>query len=249
MDWHYAVQGQGKPIVMIHGGGCDSRDWSYLAPQLANKYQVITFDARGCGQSPPPTETVNYVTDVACFLDNLSIDKAVLIGHSLGGQIATEFALAYPERVQELVLIAPTLGGFVQSPDVLASFQAIQEAAPDIAKMTELVVTSSSYSVIKDSPLRELLHAMTDHNIRILFGRPSFNVVWPTPPAIERLHELRAKTLFVRGTRDHEDNVKIEKHFRKLENTRFVAIEGGDHMLNLTHADMLYPEIVAFLGE
>lgn len=157
--------------------------------------------------------------------------------------------LAYPERVQELVLIAPTLAGIVQSPDVLATFQAIQEAAPDIAKMTELVVNSSSYSVIKDSPLRELLHAMTDHNIRILFGRSSFNAVWPTPPAIERLHELRARTLFVRGKRDHEDNVKIEKHFRKLENTRFVEIEGGDHTLNLTHAEQLYPEIVAFLGE
>ncbi|RIX59620.1 alpha/beta hydrolase [Paenibacillus nanensis] len=249
MDWHYEIQGQGKPIVMIHGGGCDSRDWSYLAPLLANHYQVITFDARGCGQSPPPSETVNYVTDVVRFLDSLSLDKAVLIGHSLGGQIATEAALAYPERVQELVLIAPTLAGFAQSPDVLASFQAIQEAAPDIARMTDLVVTSSSYSVIKDSPQRELLRAMTDHNIRVLFGRPSFNVVWPTPPAIERLHNLQARTLFVRGTRDHEDNVTIENHFRRVENIQFVAIEGGDHMLNLTHSDQLYPEIVAFLGD
>lgn len=249
MDLHFEIKGKGRPIVMIHGGGCDTRDWTYLAPLLAKHYQVITFDGRGCGQSPAQTEPASYADDVLRLLNHLDIENAVLVGHSLGGQIATEFALAYPERLQRLVLIAPALSGFVHSPDLQASFQAIQEAAPDVAKMTELVVSSPFCSVIQKSPQRQLMYEMSEHNIRRMFEWAAIGAVWLNPPSIGRLHEIQAKTLFVRGTRDHEDTIKIAEHFRILPAIQFSAIEGGDHMLTLTHADHIYPEIIAFLGE
>lgn len=249
MDLHYEVLGQGKPIVMIHGGGADSRDWTYLAPLLAKHYKVITFDSRGCGQSPSQTEAANYIMDVLNLLNHLSIEKTVIIGHSIGGQIATEFALSYPQYLQELVLVAPALAGFVHSLDLLESFQAIQSAAPDVSKMTELVVNSPFCSVIKDSTHSKLMRVMTEHNIRKMFEWAAFGAVWPKPPAIERLHEISTRTLFIRGTRDHEDSVKIETHFRAVPNIQFVAVAGGDHMLNLTHPEELYMNIVTFLGE
>jgi len=249
MDLFYKVMGQGKPVVMIHGGGADSRDWTYLAPLLARHYQVITFDGRGCGQSPSQTEPANYVGEVLHLLNHLQVDQAAIIGHSLGGQIATEFALAYPTRLQELILIAPALSGFVHSPDLLASFQSIQAAAPDVDQMTELVVTSPFCSVIQNSPQRELMRSMTEHNIRKMFEWAAVGAVWPTPPAIERLHELGARTLFIRGTLDHEDSSTIANHYRAAPTIRFAEVAGADHMVNLTHPEELYHHIRSFLED
>jgi len=249
MNLYYEVRGEGKPIVMIHGGGADSRDWTYVAPLLSSRYQTITVDSRGCGKSPSQTEAANYIADVHDLLNHLSIRKAAIVGHSLGGQIATEFALAYPERLQELVLIAPALSGFTHSPDLLDAMQTIQAAAPDVQKMTELVVDSPFCSVIKNSPHRELMSSMTEHNIRKMFEWSAFGAVWPNPPAIQRLHEIRAKTLFIRGSQDHEDLRKIEDHYRDVPHIQYVEIDGGDHMVNLTHPEEVYASIVSFLEQ
>lgn len=88
------------------------REWNYLAPILVKHYQVISVDGRGVGQSPTPEDQVNYVEDIRFLIDELRLDKPTIIGHSIGGQIATEFALAYPKKVTNLVLIAPALSGF-----------------------------------------------------------------------------------------------------------------------------------------
>lgn len=64
MDLYYEINGTGHPVVMIHGGGTDLREWNYLAPLLAKHYQVISVDGRGVGQSPTPKDQVNYVEDM-----------------------------------------------------------------------------------------------------------------------------------------------------------------------------------------
>jgi len=247
MDLYYEVQGQGDPIVMIHGGGADVRDWTYLAPLLSTRYRVVALDSRGCGKSPSQTEAANYIADVLNLLDHLSIRKADMIGHSVGGQIATEFALAYPERLNNLVVIAPSLAGFVHSPDLFSYLQTIQSAAPDVSKMTDLVVESPFCSVIKDSPQRELMRTMTEHNVRKMFEWSAFGAVWPNPPAIQRLQELSARTLFIRGARDHEDMIRIAAHYRAVPNIQFCEIADGDHMINLTHPEEITRRIVDFL--
>lgn len=112
MDLYYEVNGNGHPVVLLHSGGTDLRDWAFVAPLLARDYKVVAFDGRGTGKSPAPLKNANYVEDLLSLLDHLELEKATLIGHSIGGQIATEFALNYPERVSNLVLIAPSLSGF-----------------------------------------------------------------------------------------------------------------------------------------
>jgi hypothetical protein len=68
MDLYYEVQGQGAPIVLRHSGGADKRDWQFIAPLLAQTFEVITFDGRGAGQSPPPFTPANYVEDLRQLL-------------------------------------------------------------------------------------------------------------------------------------------------------------------------------------
>ena len=116
---------------MLHSGGEDLREWHALVPQLAQNYKVVTFDGRGVGRSPALLEPINYIEDFRAFLDFLGIEAAVLVGHSIGGQVATDFALTYPERVSKLVLIAPGMSGFQFSAAYEQHYLNVMNAAPD----------------------------------------------------------------------------------------------------------------------
>jgi pimeloyl-ACP methyl ester carboxylesterase len=249
MDLHYEVQGKGEAIVLIHSGGGDLRDWELIAPQLAQTYQVITLDGRGAGQSPPLLEPANFVEDLRQLLDHLNLDRASLVGHSIGGQIASDFALAYPDRVIKLVLVAPGLSGFRFSPDVQQWFAQIKAAAPDVEKMVERMLEHPVYSVVMSSPQRDRMVEMTTHNTKRSFEWKTFEMRWAQPPTIDRLSELQTKTLFIIGTQDMADNLHVAELFQQVPDIRFAYIEGADHMPTLTHADEVCSQIVQFLSE
>lgn len=104
---HYIEQGQGQPLILLHGNGesCD-----YFEHQIAcfcHDYRVIALDTRGHGQSPrgeKPFTIKQFAEDLHGFMDEKGIAKAILLGFSDGGNIALEFALKYPERVEKLIL-------------------------------------------------------------------------------------------------------------------------------------------------
>lgn len=93
MDLYYEIKGNGHPVVLIHSGGADLRDWTYVAPLLANNYMVITYDGRGAGKSPNPTGDVNCVEDLKGLLDHLEISEAAIVGHSMGGADSYRFCI------------------------------------------------------------------------------------------------------------------------------------------------------------
>jgi pimeloyl-ACP methyl ester carboxylesterase len=114
--------GQGAPVVFIHGFGASLYSWRRTLPAvLAVGYRVIAFDNRGFGFSGKPARGYSnaaYVRLVVALLDSLDLPSAVLVGHSMGGAIAAEVALAYPSRVRGLVLI-DAAGYGVRWPGVL----------------------------------------------------------------------------------------------------------------------------------
>ena len=104
---YYEVRGSGVPLVLIAGLGSDGSSWSGVITRLPKQYQIITIDNRGAGRSGIPEKpcTVPVMAeDVLRLLDQLNISQAHVLGHSLGGYIAQEFAIRYPERVDRLVL-------------------------------------------------------------------------------------------------------------------------------------------------
>lgn len=247
MDLYYEVNGTGHPIVLLHSGGADLRDWTYVAPLLAKHYMVISFDGRGAGKSPDPVGDINFVEDLKGLLDHLNIHKTTLIGHSMGGQIAIDFSLEYPEYVSELVLIAPALSGFNYSSEFEEYMNKVSALAPDIDKMIEVSQSAPSYRVVQASPHKELTEQMLRHHIKRTFNWPAFEVIWPNPPATERLDELTVKTLFMIGTEELPDNLRVAEYFRKQLDARIVEISGADHMVTLTHPEDLYRHIMEFV--
>jgi pimeloyl-ACP methyl ester carboxylesterase len=109
LDVLYYTAGHGEPLVVIHGGGCDARTWLDNIAVLADKYTVYAPDLPGYGGSQP-MEGHYYVPELAQFIEDftrqLGLEKFYLVGHSLGGGIALNFALLFPEKIRKLVLIS-----------------------------------------------------------------------------------------------------------------------------------------------
>jgi 3-oxoadipate enol-lactonase len=105
---YYESTGEGEALIFVHGLGSSSQDWEYQLPFFREHFQVITYDVRGHGQSEkakPPYSVPLFAKDLAELLDELGIEKAHIVGVSMGGWIAFQFGLDYPERTLSLTVI------------------------------------------------------------------------------------------------------------------------------------------------
>src|SRR5947209_4904814 len=112
IDLFYDVRGAGAPLLLLAGFSCDHTHWSPVAARLAAEYRVIRLDNRGVGRSSAPDgpyTTRQMADDAAGLLDHLGLAPVHLAGHSMGGQIAQELALARPGLVRSLMLLASYL--------------------------------------------------------------------------------------------------------------------------------------------
>ena len=107
IEMYYEVIGAGEPLVLIMGFGGDHLAWAFQAHAFAERYRVVTFDNRGVGQTDSPDGPYTIRTmadDTAALMEALGIERAHVIGASMGGMIAQELALAHPHRVRTLHL-------------------------------------------------------------------------------------------------------------------------------------------------
>lgn len=114
IEIYHETHGTGKALVLISGIGYPLWQWRRMVPYLAAHFQVITFDNRGVGMTDKPAGPYSaqmLAADTAGLLDSLKIEKAAIMGHSMGGFIAQAMALDFPERVSELILCATNFGG------------------------------------------------------------------------------------------------------------------------------------------
>jgi 2-succinyl-6-hydroxy-2,4-cyclohexadiene-1-carboxylate synthase len=115
LDFHVEVEGDGPPLVLLHGFTGSVRSWDEVRPRLSGLAKVIALDLIGHGRSEVPTHCERYslawtTRDLAALLDSLELDKVDLLGYSMGGRLALHFALEAPERVRRLVLESASPG-------------------------------------------------------------------------------------------------------------------------------------------
>ena len=105
----YARRGKGTPLVLLHGFPLDHHLWDEVVPLLEDTFDVILPDLRGFGNSTMlevPHSIDDYASDIASLLDHLNIQRAAIVGHSMGGYVALAFVRLYPERVSGLGLVS-----------------------------------------------------------------------------------------------------------------------------------------------
>lgn len=105
----YDRRGNGTPMLLLHGFPLDHNLWDEVVPLLENQFDLILPDLRGFGKSSTVDSFYSmedYASDIAALLDHLGIQKAAIVGHSMGGYIALAFARLYPERISGLGLVS-----------------------------------------------------------------------------------------------------------------------------------------------
>jgi 3-oxoadipate enol-lactonase len=134
----YETRGAGEPLVLVHGLAYDRAGWGRLPDLLAERFRVVLVDNRGVGESdapPGPYTVAELAADVVAVLDDAGIERTNLFGVSLGGYIAQEVALTWPERVEKLVLCSTAPGGPSAVPmpqatqDVFAKYPTMEREA------------------------------------------------------------------------------------------------------------------------
>ena len=134
IELYYEIHGTGKPLVLISGLGYSSWQWHRMIPFLAEHFQVITFDNRGVGQSDKPAGPYSaqmLAADTAGLLDALGIQKAVVMGHSMGGFITQAMALDFPQKVEKLILCSTNFGGPRHVPVTAEAMKVLSDVTSD----------------------------------------------------------------------------------------------------------------------
>ena len=170
---YYEAAGEGQPLVLIHGGLVNSGLWDDQFEVFAQHQRVVRYDVRGFGKSSPPTQPYSNHADLKTLLDFLSIDKAAVLGLSMGGAIAIDFTLTYPERVAGLIPVAAGLSGYQF--DAAPALQTEMRAAYDRGDKTR--AAEISLQMWTDGPnrtpdqvdplVRERIRAMTLHTFEL----------------------------------------------------------------------------------
>lgn len=112
--------GTGPAIVFLHGLAGNATHWIHIAPHFADRFRVVGLDLPGCGETEEPRDGYSlhgYGEHVRALMDLLGIERATLVGHSMGGMASTDFALTHPDRVDRIMLVNPA--GFHPLPRIL----------------------------------------------------------------------------------------------------------------------------------
>jgi 3-oxoadipate enol-lactonase len=233
----YQDRGSGAPVVLLHAAIGDRRGWQLLAPGLARNRRVISYDARGFGGSSRPGRPFALADDLARLLDALDLPSAALVGNSMGAATAVDFALAHPDRVESLVLVAPGLSGFDREDSPVEDRIGEAVDAGDLALAAEL--DRRYWAPLDSGPEVELLiDRMVQENAHVY--ALSDDLLIEPPDATDQLHRLRPDVLVVLGGEDTEDVRRIGALLGdRVPRVSVATIPGADHLVPLRAPEAL----------
>jgi 3-oxoadipate enol-lactonase len=231
--------GEGPPVVLLHPGIADSRVWDPVAPALAERHRVIRYDARGFGRSPNPTVSYSLAEDLRAVLDHFGVQRAVLVGSSMGGATAISGALDEPDRVAGLVLLVPGVTGYpdLEDPELTAKIDELATAGD----MDGLVALSLSAWAAAGTPPDAEAEALLRAAIPAWFT--TYGHQAEDPPAFPRLGELSLPCTLLLGEKDLPRTVRCNEAMAEaIPGCRLVRLPDCDHLPTLRA-----PETVAHL--
>ena len=250
---YYETAGAGSALVFIHGLGADGRVWDAQVDFFTRRGQFIRYDLRGFGRSTLPGEGQPYshITDLLAVLDSLGLPSATLVGHSLGGAIALDFALSYPEATQALVLVDSVMSGFEMSQAWKDSWAPVysQAVVGGMAAALPILLEHPLFSPANTQPAvaSRLAEILSDYSgWHAMHADPAIEL---DPPAIQRLCEVHAPTLVVVGEKDLNDfHVIASLLANNIPGARQVLVPGAGHVLPIEAPDRFNHLLSGFLA-
>jgi 3-oxoadipate enol-lactonase len=249
---YWDEEGAGEPILLIMGLGYASCMWHRSRPVLSTSYRTIAFDNRGVGQSDVPAgpySIAGMASDAAAVLDAAGVRSAHVFGVSMGGMIAQEFALQYPQRVRSLILGCTAAGGptahraepaaieLLRAVSAMAPAQAAEAAIPFIYDpatprrlIDEDIATRRPWSPTQQGYLAQLMAI----------------VAWESFP---RLPQIKVPTLVIHGKTDRLVPVgNSETIATRIPRAQLVVLERAGHLFMTDQTEVAHKAILAFLS-
>ncbi len=248
---YYEMLGKGAPVILIHGGFGDRRMWDDQFQPLAQAFKVIRYDHRGFGKSPAPAQPYSPVADLVKVMDHLQLKRANLVGNSMGGTLALDFALTHPDRTGAVVVIASTASGYPLPEEDRKGIADVMTAAKaqGTAAAAALWLQHPMVQVAARHPnAAARLRTMVEDNQRFFLMEH-----WPeermSPPAFERIADLKANVLFVVGDRDVpavRDGAAASA--ARIKGARIVTIAGADHLPQMEEPAAVNKQLVDYIS-
>jgi 2-hydroxy-6-oxonona-2,4-dienedioate hydrolase len=251
---YFESAGVGPAVVFIHAGVSDRRMWDPQFDYFADKFHVVRYDLRGFGKSEMPDLSYSNRADLGKVLQFLGIEKAVLVGCSMGGSTAIDFTLEHPERVIALVTAASGVSGWNEWSDEGVShwtefMRLAKEGEIERAREMDAVLwldgPGRNFSRIDPVYRRRAREIHKDNFSLARDGHPEEEL---KPPAIQRLGEIKCPTLVLVGDSDTSEIVEIASRLTKeIEGARLVTVANAAHLPNLEHPDEFNAIVKEFL--
>ena len=260
----YEILGKedGHPILLIHGFGVKKEVWMAQVGDLSQHFKVIRFDNRGSGKSGRPSGTNMdiFTEDIKNLLDYLQIEKTHVIGWSLGGMIAQNFILKYPEKVDKLVLIC-TVPGYPteEGPEIYKKMRLYElEIGPEKAfwETARANYYSTYRREMEKDPKKKYFGIWSAEDfIKFLSLDPSTpqDIInqaeaLKTHNTFDRLKEIKNQTLLIPASHDRlTPQVTMEEMHQQIPNSSLVVIEKAGHYAPMTRTPEVNKAIIEFL--
>ncbi|MCI0634118.1 MAG: alpha/beta hydrolase [Actinobacteria bacterium] len=253
--------GEGPAVVFLHPGLWDCRTWDQQFELFADRYQVLRYDARGYGRStrPEPRVAYSHVRDLLAVLGDSGIDRAALIGCSMGGTNEVDFALAHPDRVLALVLVAAGVDGYEGTAEQEAEWEAWYAereppidsaiAAGDLERAQDLRLQTMWTTLGTDDEAGRRIREIAFDNLHELTMDESAREKLD-PPAFERLGEIAVPTLMLPADHDPpEMDPMCSAIAERIPNARLFRIPDTDHVINMRRPAEFNRVVLEFLAE
>jgi 3-oxoadipate enol-lactonase len=227
----YETRGTGRPLLLMHGLGYGRWGWEPLLEPLAEDFRVLFYDNRGIGDSdvPPGPYTARHLAeDAVAVLDAAGVERADVVGTSLGGMAAQELALGFADRVDRLVLACTTPGGLSAHPMPQQTVDLMLSAPTMPPEVALRRFIENALAPGAPEQLVERIYALRRANPFDPKGWHAQAAAGVAFDALERISELEAPTLVVTGTEDVVvDPRNSELLAGRIPNARLERVPGG----------------------
>ncbi|MBW2432815.1 MAG: alpha/beta hydrolase [Deltaproteobacteria bacterium] len=251
---YYEIIGQGHPLVMIRGVGSNVDHWYEQVPALSRKFQLLLFDNRGIARSSDtggPFSTRDMAADTAALMDAVGIKKAHVLGYSMGGMIAQEMALNYPQKIAGLILVATDCG-------ISLRIKAKTETARLFSEMIRLGTDEAKIAAagclfgkqtFESKP--EVIQRYTEVSQRFPASQKILARQWAAVTqhdACKRLPHISSPTLAITGSEDvliPPQNAAVLAE--RIPDAQMISIDGGGHLFLIEQPRQFNDAVIQFL--